>query len=108
MKELYEKGVASHLDPEPCAGLRKEAGEASVGARAGRAIKPRKSLTQGADAFVPTEGNRRYGDIASRPSALRGPGPRHVRKLIAREPGDPVIGRGSDGAAARPGNPPRG
>lgn len=94
MKELYEKGVATHLGPEPCVGSREGAGEASVGVRAGRAIEPRKSHAQGADAFEPAEGNRTTDAIASRLPALRGPRPRHARKLIAREPGGPVIGHG--------------
>ena len=41
MEELYIEGVATHDDPEPCVGVREGVGEASVGARAGRAIEPR-------------------------------------------------------------------
>ena len=105
MKELYEKGVATHLGPEPCAGLREEIGEASVGVRAGRDIEPRKKFAQGADALVAAEGNRSGGAIASRLPTLRGPRPWHARKLFAREPGDPVTRHGCDGAVAHPGNP---
>ena len=105
MKELYEKGVATHLGPEPCGGRRKATTEASVGVRAGRAIEPRKCVAQGADAVVPAEGNRSAGATASRSTTLRGQRPRHARKLIAREPGDPTNGHGDDGAAVRPGNP---
>ena len=36
MKESYGEGVATHTDPETCAGARKGAGEALTGARAGR------------------------------------------------------------------------
>jgi hypothetical protein len=49
MKELYGEGLATHADPEPCAGSRKGAGEALAGAHAGRAIEPRKQLLPGAD-----------------------------------------------------------
>ena len=49
MEELYIEGVATHDDPEPCAGVRKGVGEASVGARAGRAIEPRNHRVRGAD-----------------------------------------------------------
>jgi len=49
MEELYIEGVATHDDPEPCVGVRKGVGEASVGARAGRAIEPRNHGIRGAD-----------------------------------------------------------
>jgi hypothetical protein len=32
---LYDEGLANHIDPEPCGGLREEADEKSVGARVG-------------------------------------------------------------------------
>ena len=46
MKELYGEGLATHTDPESCAGSRKGTGEA------GRAIEPRKHLLLGADAVT--------------------------------------------------------
>jgi len=49
MKELHIEGVATHDDPEPCVGVREGVGEASVGARAGRAIEPRNHRVRGAD-----------------------------------------------------------
>jgi RNA-directed DNA polymerase len=52
MKELYGEGLATHTDPESCAGPRKGAGEALTGAHAGRAIEPRKHLLLGADAVT--------------------------------------------------------
>ena len=39
MKELCVEWVATHDDPEPCVGVRKGVGEASVGAHVGRAIE---------------------------------------------------------------------
>jgi hypothetical protein len=36
MKESYDEGVASHIDPESCAKDRKALSEALIGARAGR------------------------------------------------------------------------
>jgi hypothetical protein len=50
MEEPYIEGIANHDGPEPCVGVRKGAGEASVGARAGRAIEPRNHILRGADA----------------------------------------------------------
>ena len=66
MKELYIEGVATHGDPESCAGVREGGGEVLTGARAGWAIEPRKSNEFG----VPTlskcaEGNTASGVIAS-------------------------------------------
>jgi hypothetical protein len=49
MEELYIEGVATHDDPEPCVSVREGVGEASVGARAGRAIEPRNHGVRGAD-----------------------------------------------------------
>jgi hypothetical protein len=35
MKVLYIEGLANHIDPESCIGVRKVAGEALTGGRAG-------------------------------------------------------------------------
>jgi hypothetical protein len=42
MKELYIEGLATHDGPESCVGVREGVGEALTGARAGRAMEPRK------------------------------------------------------------------
>ena len=31
----YDEGIENHIGPEPCAGIREDVGEASVGERAG-------------------------------------------------------------------------
>ena len=49
MEELYIEGLANHDDREPCVGAREGTGEASVAARAGRAIEPRNHRVRGAD-----------------------------------------------------------
>jgi hypothetical protein len=36
-----DEGVANHIDPESCAGVREGVGEALTGDRTGRAIEPR-------------------------------------------------------------------
>ena len=41
MRTLYVEGVATHDGPESCVGVRKGAGEALTGVRAGWAIEPR-------------------------------------------------------------------
>jgi len=38
MRVLYEKGVATHLGPESCVGVREGDGEALTGGRAGRVL----------------------------------------------------------------------
>jgi hypothetical protein len=32
----YDEGIANHIGPEPCAGIREDVGEASAGERAGQ------------------------------------------------------------------------
>jgi len=44
------EGLAIHDGPESCAGVRKGAGEALTGVRAGWAIEPRNQGFRGADA----------------------------------------------------------
>jgi hypothetical protein len=65
MKKSNSEGVATHADPEPCVVVRKDGGEASVGARAGRVLSreirnPQRKLRtlRGADALG--EGGRQY------------------------------------------------
>ena len=50
MKESHRKGVANHPDPESCAGSRKAAREALIGAQAGRVLSCEIYGIQGADA----------------------------------------------------------
>jgi hypothetical protein len=71
MEEPYIEGVATHDDPESCVVVRKDAGEALTGARAGRAIEPRNPLIRGADAV----------DRSGRP---------HHRSRYREWPGDPA------------------
>jgi hypothetical protein len=71
MKELYGEGLATHTDPESCAGSRKGTGEALTGAHAGRAIEPRKQLLPGADAV---SSNGRQHDSRAKLRARERPG----------------------------------
>ena len=61
MQELYIEGLATHDDPESCAGTREGGGEALTGARAGRAIEPRNQGNRGAQAVKYVEGNTGCG-----------------------------------------------
>ena len=47
MKELYTEGLATHGDPESCAGRRKAAGEALTGAHVGRVLSREITSSRG-------------------------------------------------------------
>jgi hypothetical protein len=91
------EGVATHIDPKPCAGVREDVGEASAGERIGQPLSRESDLTQGADAVSFAEGNIAGHDSASVRSTLRGLRPWHVRKLLVREPGDLQFDHSQDG-----------
>jgi hypothetical protein len=82
------EGVAIHIGPKPCAGVREDIGEASAGERIGQPLSRESDLTQGADAVSFAEGNMAGHVSASVRSTLRGLRPWHVRTLLVREPGD--------------------
>ena len=66
MKVLYIEGLANHIGPESCIGVRKGAGEALTGGRAGWVLSceinapPRGGLLRGADA-VEKDGRQHSG-----------------------------------------------
>ena len=66
----YDEGVAIHIGPEPCAGIREGAGEASAGEGIGQPLSRERSLVPGADAFQIAE-----GDTDGRVSASARTGP---------------------------------
>ena len=91
MQVLYDEGVATHIDPEPCAGVREDVGEASAGERAGQPLSRDRKLVPGADAVCVAEGDMSRRVSASVWMARRGRRPWHVRKLLVREPGDLLV-----------------
>ena len=88
VKVRYDEGEAIRIDPEPCAGVRKDVGEASVGACTGQPLSRDNKVSLGADALDNAEGNTGVGVIASPRPTRRGRRPWHVQKLFVREPGD--------------------
>jgi len=66
MKEPYAEGLATHGDPESCAGPREGAGEALTGAQVGRVLS-RENSTSG----VPTVWTYRKAIPARSPSRER-------------------------------------
>jgi hypothetical protein len=71
MEELHIEGVATHGDPESCADVREDGGEALTGVRAGRAIEPRNHTVRGAD-VVQRDGRphrwQRYRELPGDPA----------------------------------------
>src|SRR3990172_9060247 len=98
MEESYGEGVAIHTGPESCGGVRKDAGEALTGERAGRVWSREIAQTSGC-----RRSRRQRKATPDAPPARGGSGPRavadpaHARKHHAREPGGPasVFGRGA-------------
>lgn len=88
MQVRRNEGVAIHIDPKPCVGIREGVGEASAGERIGQPLSRESDKSQGADAVSSSEGNTVARAIASVRLTLRGLRPWHVRKLLVREPGD--------------------
>ena len=82
------EGIANHIGPEPCAGIREDVGEASAGERIGQPLSHERVDIPGADAVDTAEGNMTERVIASALSTRRGLRPWHVRTLFTRETGD--------------------
>ena len=88
MKEPYIEDLASHDDPESCAGIRKGAGEALTGARAGRVLSREKKRNQGADDVWlcgRRDGHERNGEFMSGPARSETPGMRGTSMRENRE-----------------------
>jgi len=88
-----DEGVAIHIGPKPCAGIREDVGEASAGERAGQPLSRDRKLIPGADAVCVVEGNMSKGASASTWSTWRGRRTWHARTLLVREPGGLRVGR---------------
>ena len=90
MKESYGEGLATHTDPESCGAAREGGVEALTGARAGRVFSRERTFLRGADAVRRSGRPHRRFDIARAAGPRAVKDPMHVRKHLAREPGDPV------------------
>ena len=94
MEVLYDEGVANHIGPEPCVGVREHVGEASVGEIVGQALSRESRLIPGADALHEAEGNTRGRVTASARLAQRGRRPWHAKTLFVQELGDLMADHG--------------
>jgi hypothetical protein len=107
MRELYIEGVATHDDPESCAGPRKSAGEALTGAHAGRAIEPRKHPIPSADAVSSCgrqHDTERYRELSvdsarSKNPSMRGNSMCENREIPWLPVADGAMGRGGKAKA---------
>jgi len=90
----YDEGIANHVGPEPCVGVREDTGEASVEDHIGQPLSRESHVKLGADTVLLVEGNTAGGAIASTRTARRGRKPWHVWTLLAREPGYLTSGQG--------------
>ncbi len=88
MRVRHSEGVAIHIGPKPCGGIREDVVEASAGERIGQPLSRESDFPR-----VPTTLPYRkatWQDASSRASdrpcvVFR---PWHVRTLLVREPGD--------------------
>jgi len=88
VKVPCDEGIANHIAPKPCAGIREGVGEASAGVRAGQPLSRDRKLFPGADAVCVAEGKTTECANASARATRRGRRTWHARTLLAREPGD--------------------
>ena len=98
MKESYVEGVAGHNGPESCGGTREGVVEALTGVSAGRVFSRERTHPPGCRRC--RSGRKATPDA---PPSRGAAGPRavtdpvHVRKHLAREPGDPMFARDRGG-----------
>jgi len=89
VKVYRDEGVAIHISPEPCAAIREDRREASVGITCKPAIVPRNAgLVRDADGEAGPEGNTSWREIASVKLIPRGLRPWRARKPLVRELGE--------------------
>jgi hypothetical protein len=67
-----DEGIANHIGPEPCTGIREDVGEASAGERIGQPWSHDRVDIPGADAVQEAEGNMSERAIASARMTRRG------------------------------------
>ncbi len=86
----YGEGVAIRIGPEPCADVRKDAGEASAGECAGQPLNRERPIIPSADTVPNVEGHTHGRAIRERLDDSAWSQTWHVQKLLVREPGGPT------------------
>ena len=102
-KSTAMKGVATHIGPKPCAGIREDVGEASAGERAAQPLSRDRKLISGADTVCVVEGNMSKSANASTWPARRGRRTWHARTLLVRNREVSGLAVGSTGLTVRGG-----
>ena len=76
MRVHCDEGVATHVAPDPCAVLREDDCEASVGERIGQPLSRESVINSGADVVHSTEGNTGGASLRApaRPGVVLDPG----------------------------------
>lgn len=87
MQVHHSERVAIYADPESCAAVREDGGEALTGEHAGQPLS-RERLIPGADTVTYVEGNTARRASASASMTRRGLRTWHAWTLLVREPGD--------------------
>ena len=77
MEVRYDEELATHVGPEPCAGVREDIGEASAGEHIGQPLSRETVVIPGADAVYSSEGNMDGCANASARLTRRGLRPSH-------------------------------
>ena len=94
MKVSHGEDLANHIGPESCVYPRKVVREALTGESAGQVLSRERGFAPGCRRRQLVRKATRTTSISQdvfRPRVVGDPV--HVRKLLAREPGDPVFGR---------------
>ena len=76
MRVHHGEGVATHIDPESCAGIREGTGEALTGVRIGQATEPRKKNSPGCrrrSNIGRQNGRARYSRVPGWPGVVEDP-----------------------------------
>jgi hypothetical protein len=105
MKESDIEGIANHDGPESCVGVRKGAGEALTGVRAGQAIESRNHPVRGADAVTlqrkATSRPALFRELAEDPSRSENQGmhgiPMRENREVPRSPVRKISGLAAQG-----------
>ena len=105
MKVPYDEGRAYRIGPESCVSPREGRDEALAGEWVGQVLSYVTKTARSADAVRAAEGNMTGRVNASVPAAPRSLRPWHVRKLLAREPGDLTSDRTARASRSAPGRP---
>ena len=83
MQVRHDEGVATHIGLEPCAVVRKDGGEASVGEHTGQPLSLAKIYIPGADAVANAEGNT-VGCVIASNAMLDAEADRAARRAVDR------------------------